>query len=146
MFDRSSRYTLAQIALAGEDVCISRAQPADTFARELMTLQANQIEAEQAGAIADNKTIGNDVAFDRAGTADKCIAPHAGELMDGCTAAENNVIADLAMACQQCGTGDDNAIAQNAVMADMDAGQCYAFVTDLGEMRPLPVRRRKSAQ
>ena len=91
--------------------------------REAAALQADDIEAGERGAIAERKPKGNEVVLDAGETADEGVRADANELMRGGAAAQNGEIADLAMAGQHHVVGQDDALADAAIMRDMGVGQ-----------------------
>ena len=95
----------------------------DRLVRETPALQADDIEAGEPGAIAERKAKGNEVMLDASKTADKRVGADANELMSGGAAAQNGEIADLAMAGQHHVVGQNNALANAAIMRDVGVGQ-----------------------
>ena len=94
--------------------------------REAAPLQADDIEAGERGAVAERDAEGDDVVLDAREAADEGVGADADELMRGGAAAENGEIADLAMAGQHHVVGEDDALADAAIMRDMGVGEEHA--------------------
>ena len=105
--------------------------------REAPALQADDIEASERGAIAERKAERDEVVLDARQPADERMRADANELMRGGAAAENGEIADLAMPGQHHVVGQDDALADAAIMRHMGVGQKHASA----DRRPFPSRR-----
>ncbi len=77
--------------------------------------------------------IGNDVIGHGGQTADEGLTTDTGELVHGAAAAEDGLVTDVNMASQHDIVGQDDVIAENAVMGDMRIGQEQAVVADAGD-------------
>ena len=124
------------VPAAVEQHLVGAPQLVDRLVREAAALQADDIEPGEAGAVAERKAKGNEVMLDAGETADERVGADANELMHGGAAAQNGEIADLAMAGQHHVVGENDALADAAIMRDVGVGQ---------EHRPRPDDRFRAA-
>src|SRR5436305_3633963 len=123
---------LGKSAGSMKQLLIERAQRGKPLARELAPLQADDVEAFEHGVLAVDEAERNDVAAHAADAADHHLRSDPGELMHGGQAADENKIADLAMAAQGSGGRKDHIVANLAVMTDMATVHEVAAVANPG--------------
>ena len=111
---------------------IGGAQPMDRLAVKLATLESDQVQPCQRGAIAYGHAIGNDVTIDHGMGADKGMRPDAGKLMDYTGATENHIVADLAVARYADIIGHDDIVADDRIMSHMGTGHDQAVIAEPG--------------
>ena len=97
---------------------------------EAATLEADEIEPGERGAIAERDAEGDDVVLDAGQSADEGVRADAHELMRRRAAAQNREIADLAMAGQHDVVGEDDVVADAAIVRDMRVGEKDAARSD----------------
>src|SRR6266403_1380257 len=113
-----------------KQLLIERPYDGQTFARELATLHADDVETLEAGILAVDEAERDHVAADAADAADHHLRPDPGELMHCGQPAYENKIADLAVAAERGRGRKDNVIADFAVMTDMAAVHEISAITD----------------
>ena len=121
---------LLQGAFGRKQQAIGAAQVMDLLARKTAPLQADEIEAGEIGAVARRHAKGNDIFAHRREALDDRLRADADKLVNAAAAAENGVIAYLAMAGEHDVIGEDNVVADLAVMRHMRVGEEGAFVAD----------------
>src|SRR5438874_811677 len=121
---------LADGAGAVENRLVGLAQQVDFGARQAGPLQADDVEAAQAGAVADGDRIGNDVADNCRAAAKEGVVADAHELMNGGEPTDIDVVADLAVAAERRAIGEGGVPADNAIMGDVGIGEEIAVVAD----------------
>src|ERR1700733_4902664 len=95
----------------------------DRLVGKAPTLEADDIEAGEARAVAERKAKGDEVVLHASKTPHERVGANANELVNGGPAAQNGEIADLAMASQHHVVGQNNALANAAIMRDVGVGQ-----------------------
>lgn len=103
----------------------------DPFGIKSASTQANEVEAEEMGAVAAGERERNDVALDAGQTADKSAGANPHKLMHGGSAADHAGVINLDMTAKQHLIGQDHAITETTIMRDMRAGEKDAVVADL---------------
>ena len=93
--------------------------------REASALQANDIETSEPCTVAERKPKGNQVVLDSGETADERMGSDTNELMRRGAAAQNGEITDIAVAGQHHVVGQNNALANAAIMRNVGVGQEY---------------------
>src|ERR1700685_4363896 len=88
-------------------------------------LEGDDVDAGEPGAVAERKAEGDEVMLDASETADEGMGADANKLVNGGAPAQNGEIADLAMASQHHIVGQNNALANAAIMRDVGVGQEY---------------------
>jgi hypothetical protein len=114
---------LLQRAFRREQQTVGAAQIVDRLARKAATLEADEIEAGEAGAIAEGHAEGNEIVLDAGEAADEGVLADAHELMHRRAAAEDAEIADRDMAGEHDVVRQDDVRADAAIMRDMGIGE-----------------------
>src|SRR5258708_17210162 len=115
-----------------KQLLIERPYDGQSFARELATLHAHDVETLEAGILAVDEAERDHVAADAADAADHHLRPDPGELMHRGQPAYENKIADLAVATERGRGRKDHVIADLAVMTDMAAVHEISAIADAG--------------
>ena len=121
---------LLQCAAAVEQHLVGAPELVDRLVREAPALEADDIEAGQGRAIAKREAKGNDVMLDAREAADERVSADANELMRRSAPADIGEIADLAMPRQHDIIGQNDPLADPAIMPDMRVGQKCAARAD----------------
>src|SRR4051812_3105171 len=100
---------------------------------ELAAPHADQIEAGESGVLAAGEGERDHVVAHAGQRADHHLRAHPAELMHGRKAADENVVADLAMSAQCRRSGKDDVVADHAVVADMAAIHEVAAISNPGD-------------
>src|SRR5882762_10719930 len=87
---------------AVKQLLIKRSYHREALAGELAAFHADDVETGERSKLAARKSERDYVAANAAEGADHHLCPHPGELMHGRQAADENEIADLAVAAQRC--------------------------------------------
>src|ERR1700722_10120834 len=95
----------------------------DRLVGKTPALEADDVEAGESRAVAERKAKRDEVVLDASETAAERVGADANELVNGGAAAQNGEIADLAMARQHHVVGQNNALANAAIMRDVGVGQ-----------------------
>ena len=106
---------------AVKQLLIERAYGRQPLLGELAALHADDVEAFEAGILAVDEAERNDVAAHAADAADHHLRPDPRELMHRRQPADEDEIADLAMAAQRRRGREDHVVADLAIMTDMAA-------------------------
>src|SRR5882757_4963071 len=104
-----------------KQLLIKRSHHREAPAGEVATFHADDVEAFEAGVLAVDEAERNHVAANTADTADHYLRPDPGELMHRGQAADENKIADFAVASQSGRRREDHVIADLAIMTDVAA-------------------------
>src|SRR3954463_13272432 len=104
-----------------KQLLIERAHYGKPLPRKLAALHADDVEAFEHGILAVHQAERNDVAAHAADAADHHLRSDPRELMHRGKAADENKIADLAVAAQGRRRRENHVIADLAVVADMAA-------------------------
>src|SRR5258707_7064510 len=115
-----------------KQLLIERPYDGQSFARELATLHAHDVETLEAGILAVDEAERDHVAADAADAADHHLRPDPGELMHRGQPAYENKIADLAVATERGRSRKDHVITDLAVMTDMAAVHEISAIADPG--------------
>ena len=124
-----------------EQRAIGAPQPVDRLARKAVARQADDVEAAEAGAVADRRAERDDVVLHARHAAHEAVLADAHELMHGGEAAEDDVVADAAMAGERRVVHQRDVVAEHAVMRDMRADEEQAVVADARD-EPAALRAR----
>ena len=98
--------------------------------RKAAPLEADDIETGERGAVAERHAVGDDIVLDPGEAADEGVRADPDELMRRRPAAEDRRVADLAMARQHHVVGEDDVVAELAIMRDMGIGEEHAARPD----------------
>ena len=109
--------------------------------RKAAPLEADDIEPGERGAVAERHAERNEVVLDAGEAADKGVRADADELMRRRSAAHDREVADLAMAREHHVVGQDDALAETAVVGDMGVGEEHAARAD-DRLRSAALRAR----
>ncbi len=113
-----------------EQLLIERPHRREALARELTPLHADDVEAFEARILAVHEPERNHVTAHAADAADHHLWPDPRELMHRRQAADENKIADLAVAAQGRRRREDHVVADLAVVTDMGAIHEVAAIAD----------------
>src|SRR5690606_4825938 len=116
--------------LALEDFLIGPADAMDRCAIYAGAGHADNVDASVRTGISVQHAVGAHIIGDARQPADKGMSTDPSELMHSRTAAENDTILDLHMAGQQHRIGQDDVIAEMAVMRNMRASQEKVVAAD----------------
>jgi hypothetical protein len=119
-----------------KQLLIERPYDGQSFARELATLHADDVETLEAGILAVDEPERDHVAANAADAADHHLRPDPGELMHRGQPAYENKIADLAVATERGRGRKDHVIADLAVMTDMATVHKISAIADAGNTAP----------
>src|ERR1700751_409833 len=95
----------------------------DRLVGKTSALQADNMEAGEPGAVAERDPKWNQVMLDAGETTDERMGANADELVRRSTPADIGEITDLAMPAQHHIVGENDALADAAIMPDMGVGQ-----------------------
>src|SRR5437667_6957725 len=115
-----------------KQLLIERPYDGQSFARELATLHADDVETLETRVLTVDEAERDHVAADAADAADHHLRPDPGELMHRGQPAYENKIADHAVAAERGRGRKDHVIADLAVMTDMTAIHEIAAIADAG--------------
>src|ERR1700682_1815523 len=121
---------LGKDAGAVKQFLIKRPHGPQPLLGELAALHADDVETFEARILAVDETERNDVAAHAADPADHYLRPDPGELMHRRQPADEDEIADLAMAAQRRRGREDHVIADLAIVPDMAAVHEIAALAD----------------
>src|SRR5438876_5686757 len=121
-----------EVAWSVKQLLIERPYDCQSFARELATPHADDVEPLEAGILAVDEAARDHVAADAADAADHHLRPDPGELMHRGQATYENKIADFAVAAERGRGRKDHVIADLAVMTDMTAIHEISAIADAG--------------
>src|SRR5690606_35039130 len=116
-----------------EDLPIGRTQGTDALGLQAGTLHSYDIKAAQPSAVSHRHAEGDKVPGKARTAADKCVMPDAHELVHRRQPANIGVVTDFAMACERRLVGENDVIADQAIMCDMAVGHEEAFAADPGD-------------
>ena len=127
---------LDQRALGGKQKPVGAPQIVNIGAREAAPLQADDVETRKIGAIAERHAVGNEIVLEPRHAANERVRADPRELDDRRAAADDRVVADGAMARKHDVVGEDDAVADAAIVADVAVGEEGAAVADRGGEPP----------
>src|SRR5215207_7460846 len=120
-----------------EEQPVGAADIVDLVAGEAAPPHADDVEAGEVRAVADRHPVGNDVLGSRRHAGRESMRADAHELMHADAAAEDGVVADLAMTAEHDVVRHDDVIADDAVVGDMRVGEEEAVIADARPRRAL---------
>src|SRR5438105_6607327 len=123
---------LGENAGSMKQLLIERPYDGQSFARELATLHADDVETLETRVLTVDEAERDHVAADAADAADHHLRPDPGELMHRGQPAYEDKIADLAVTTERGRSRKDHVIADLAVMTDMAAVHEISAIADPG--------------
>src|SRR5207302_6573917 len=123
---------VVESAVGREQKLIGAAQGLDVLATEAAAVHADDVEPTEAGAVAHDLAIGNDVALDTGHTANHRMLPDPHELVHRREAAQEGIILDDHMAGQSRVVRHDDMVANLAIMCDVGADHEQPVLANAG--------------
>ncbi len=124
---------IAQCSIGKEQELIGVAQPLEVFAAEAAALHADDVEPGEAGAVAHDLAIGDDVALHTGHAADHRMLADPDKLMNGAQPAEHGVVLDDDVAGKGRIVRHDHMVGDLTIMGDMGADHEQAVVANPGD-------------
>src|SRR5436305_6898798 len=118
--------------LPAEDRLVGSAQRIHRRPVETAALEADDVEAAEAGALADRRGERDHIGGHAGEPADEGVGTDPAMLLDRGKPAEDRVLADLAMAAERRMVDHQNIVGDDAIMRHMGADHQEAFVPDDG--------------
>jgi len=107
---------------------------ADRFTRDTVAAESDEVEAED-GIVFAGEHEGWDIGSNACPPADHGHTADPGELVDGGTTAEDNIVLNIGVPCDHDVIGQDDPVADDGVVRDVGHGHEKAVITD-GGLRP----------